>query len=207
MEEKNSVDETLYHKFDEYLQIFFNPESMQNMLLYMCNKCTAEVIDPIGSTLKLFISTPVVFAVTQLGLTPFKNCPMAIYPYTYMTKTQKQFILDYLREIQTVFAGRISTQLGGGCRIALSRKYNKLHHLTASEVLTQFCKAVFNNHNYKGKQTKLNICNIVLQRLGVSTGLSKETIQTVHVNVLKAYQEQAPDNLKELHEQASDYES
>lgn len=169
--------------FAVYVKSFFTGEALQRILFYMCNKCTIEVVDPVTSTLQMFITTPVVFAVTQLGLMPFRNCPMAILPFTHMNVTQKRVILDLLQCIQDNDAGRVSTQLGGGCRVTLLRRFTHSHNLVAVDVLTAFCDAVLLNTSYPRMSSRVSVCNIVLQRLGVNVGLSRSTIQDVHSRI------------------------
>jgi hypothetical protein len=166
--------------FAEYVEHFFSGDSLQRILLYMCNKCTLEVTDPLCSTLKMFLTTPIVFGVTRLGLVPFKDCTMAVFPYTHMTIEQKQFILGFLAAIQPRSAGRVSTQLGGGCLVMLGRVNTDTVNLRHSDVLICFCKAVIANNSYGTRQTRLSVCNVVLQRLGVVMGISRGTLQAVY---------------------------
>ena len=169
--------------FDEYIDVFFKGEALRNMLLYMCNRCTIEVTDPVCTTLSMFVTSPVIFAVTRLGLMPFKDCPMAIFPYTYMTRTQKMFILRFLSVLQPKAAGHVSTQLGGGFLVCLGRKYTKTFYVTATDVLVCFCKAVMSDTVYSCKETRLNICNVVLQRLGVTIGISRGVMQAIRTEI------------------------
>lgn len=169
--------------FAAYVQTFFTGDALRHVLFYMCNKCTIEVIDPVTSTLQMFITTPVMFAVTQLGLMPFRGCPMAILPFTHMSVKQKQAILDLLQCMQDNDAGRVSTQLGGGCRVTLVRRFTHTHSLDAVDVLAAFCDAVLSDTGYAHMGARVSVCNIVLQRLGVNVGLSRSTIQDVHARI------------------------
>lgn len=170
--------------FDEFMKAFFTGNALQNILFYMCNKCTIEVVDPICTTLKMFITTPVIFAVTQIGLIPFRNCPMAIFPYTHMSAQQKNTILTLLSLVQEQDSGRVSTQLGGGCRVTLARRFAHSTHLPVADVLATFCDAVLSSPYYTSKQVRVSVCNIVLQRLGVTVGLSRSIIRDVHARIM-----------------------
>lgn len=172
-------DDDISACFDTYSKLFFEGDALRSMLLYMCNKCTSEVADPVCTTLTMFLTSPVVFTVTRLGLVPFKDSPMAVFPYTHMTREQKMFILRFLSVLQPRSAAHVSTQLGGGFLVSLGRRYVKPFSLQPVDVLLCFCKAVLGNTAYSCRQVRLSICNVVLQRLGVTVGISRGVMQSI----------------------------
>eukprot|EP00961_Rhodomonas_salina_P241424 3261667-Rhodomonas_salina.1 len=52
-----------------------------------------QVTDPVCGTLAMFLSTPVVFCCSNVGLLPFKNASMAVYPYGQMTAEQRALLM------------------------------------------------------------------------------------------------------------------
>lgn len=170
--------------FKLYIDEFFTGEALSTMLTYMCNACTIEVIDPVCSTLHMFLTVPVVFNVTNVGLLPFRNMAMAVYPFSKMSVSQRTTLLAYVRFLKQHSLGTISTQMGGGCVLGLSKAVYETHCLDNMYTLSTFFTMVLENTSYQPQQARVNICNIVLQRLGVSVGISRDTLQQLHQNVL-----------------------
>ena len=171
--------------FERYLETFFSGDALQAIVCYMCNSCTMEIVDPVCSTLAMFVSTPVIFCLSNAGLMPFKNMSMAVFPYANMTNEQRVFLLEYIAFIREQEMGVASTQMGGGCVLSVSKKYGQTHSLDHVVVLGAFLSAVLAHEGYKTLDARLSICNIVLQRLGATVALSRESVLRLHQNVLK----------------------
>ena len=184
-EPDNYVDEESL--FEEYVKTFFTGTALENMIIYMCNACTMEINDPITHTLLMFLATPVTFMLTDIGLVPFKDMNMAILPYTRMTRQQKDFLVRYLQFLQDTATGTLSTQMGGGCFVTLNRKISRTHNLDNSTVMSVFCETVLESKTHQNIDTRVAICNIVLQHVGTNLGLNRETMQKIHTNVKRVY--------------------
>jgi hypothetical protein len=186
-EESNEV---LLSYFDEYLRVFFSGTALQDMVCYMCNMCSIEITDPIPSTLNMFMSLNVTFTVTKTGLLPFREMSMAIYPYTQMSEEQGNFLDEYVCAIERLRAGTVSTQMGGGMVVSLNKRASRIHYIPPSDVLTVFCEKVINTENHSSPSTRYAMCDIVLQTLGTTVGISRATLAEIYNN-LRAHYEKA----------------
>lgn len=184
--------------FERYTRLFFEGENLQKMLTYMCNACTMEITDPIPTTLTMFLTSNITLALTKVGLMPFKDMPMAIYPYARMTNEQKQLLLEYTDAIEREQAGSISTQMGGGCVLALTKKACPVHYLNDADVLSVFCQTVMTHESHTCEKTRLAICNIVLQRLSVNVGIARETMQKIYASLGKADRDRKDNEIMEV---------
>jgi hypothetical protein len=169
--------------WQRYIQLFLTDDGLKHMLVYMCNACTMEISDPVTYTILMFINTPVSFSVTQIGLMPFKDIGTAIFPYNKMTNEQKLFIIEYLDYLEQNAMGNVSTQMGGGCIVSMNSSKYPCTYLEQTDVIVCFCKTVMEHPNYSSEQSKLNICNIVIQQVGVRVALSKNVLQRVNERV------------------------
>lgn len=171
--------------FERYIQTFFSGEALQRMMTYMCDACTTEISDPVCSTLTMFMSTPVVFCVTGIGLIPFRNTAMAVMPFSQMTPEQREFLLGYIDFTREAGLGVPSTQMGGGCVLSLTKNAISPHHLDHVTVLSMFFRTVLDGCEPRDLETRMGVCNIVLQRLGAAVNISRDNIQRVHALVLR----------------------
>ena len=140
--------------------------------------------DPVCGTLAMFLSTPVVFCCSNVGLLPFKNASMAVYPYGQMTAEQRALLMEYVAFAREAGVGVASTQMGGGCVLALRRAGAGPRQLGVVEVLSVFLRAVLASEAYANAEARLSICNIVLQRLGALVTISREHLRCVYEDVL-----------------------
>jgi hypothetical protein len=171
--------------FERYTLLFFSEEALQPMLVYMCNACPLDVADPVCDTLAVFLGNAVTFAVTSVGLIPFRNASMAVFPFSHMSEPQRAFLLEYLAFLRRHWAGLTSTQMGGGCVVSLSRRATATTHLDTVAVLSVLLRSVLASEAYHEFDARVSVCNIVLQRLGARVHLSRESVRTLHNSVLK----------------------
>lgn len=175
--------------FERYIETFFSGDALLAVLVYMCNSCTMEISDPVCNTLLMFIRNPVSFTVTDVGLLPFRNSSMAIFPFAAMSTEQKQFLIEYIAFIRGGPFGDAQVQMGGGSVLSLQRGVAKIYHIDVVEVLSRFFGAILGTDSYAPLATRRSICNIILQRLGAAVHLSRDNIARVHKAVLKFSEE------------------
>lgn len=188
--------------FERYTALFFSEDALQPMLTYMCNACPVEVADPVCDTLAVFLGNAVTFAVTSVGLIPFRNASMAVFPFAHMSEPQRAFLLEYLAFLRRNWAGLASKQMGGGCVVSLSRRATASVHLDAVAVLSVLLRCVLASEAYREFDARVSVCNIVLQRLGARVHLSRESVRTLHNSVLKPAMARERARLEEAGEHA-----
>lgn len=170
---------------ESYQELFLRGAALRNMLVYMCNACTAEIHDPITHTLCTFLTTPIAVSITKTGLAPFKDCNMAIYPFFCMTAEQKALLLSMLECMQRNNQAILSTQMGGG-GMAVFHSKSPRHYLDTVEVMTQFSIAT-RQHTSSGMSPLVrdNICNIIVQRVCSMVHIPRSTLNEVMERVRK----------------------
>jgi hypothetical protein len=171
--------------FERYTELFFSEQALAPMLAYMCNACPLEVADPVCDTLTVFLSNTVTFAVTNVGLIPFRNASMSVFPFSHMTEAQRAFLLEYIAFLRRHWLGLTSTQMGGGCVVSLAQRASNTLHLDAVTVLSVMTRSVLESATYGDFDARVSVCNIVLQRLGARVHLSRESMRKLHTTVLK----------------------
>jgi hypothetical protein len=192
------VTETLNSLFDIYIELFFTGAALQDMISFMCDSCTIEVCDPIPTTLTMFLTSAVTMTVTLVGLMPFRNMPMVIYPYTQMSKAQKQFMIQYIDIIRSCKAANVSTQMGGGYVLSLNKKSSRIFYVPHTSVLCSFCTKVMMNEAHSNLQTRYSICNIILQNIGTSIGISRETMCAIYKTLEHCYPRKGRENVSTI---------
>ena len=181
------INNVLLQYFEEYINVFFTGTALQDMICYMCNMCSIEIYDPIPSTLNMFLTSNISMSVTGIGLVPFREVPMAIYPYQQMTEKQGNFLDEYIFAIERLRAGTVSTQMGGGMVVSLSKRAGTIHYIPPSEVLGLFCDKVINSNSNTSPCTRYAMCDIVLQIIGSSVGISRSTLASIYTKLRDDY--------------------
>lgn len=170
--------------FERYCKMFFTGISLQKFLIYASNHCTVEIQDPICSTVKTFLNIPVIFCLTNLGLMPFKDNSTILFPLKHMTVTQQKFLQEYVKFIKYNKIGTSAVQMGGAVVLSITKCSHQPKLLDSYNVISAVLKAVIANNIYENKKTKVFICNIILQRIGVLVGITRENIKKLHENIM-----------------------
>lgn len=186
----DEIDQVLLRYFSEYINVFFTGTALQDMICYMCNMCSIEISDPIPATLNMFLTSNVSMTVTGTGLVPFRDVPMAIYPYQQMTEEQGNFLDEYIFAIERLRAGTVSTQMGGGMVVSLSKRAGTIHYISPTDVLGLFCEKVINTESHTSPCTRYAMCDIVLQIIGSSVGISRSTLSSIYTKLRDDYEKQ-----------------
>jgi hypothetical protein len=174
---------TLEEWFAAYVACFFEGEALARTLAYLINHCSYDVTDPVCSTLGLFLTSPVTFAVTTVGLLPFRGVSTAVLAYTGMSAAQHAFLGRFVAFLRRERLGAVSSQMGGSPVVSLGRAHARsLEHV---DVLGVFLRGVLASEAYPAATTRLAICDIVLQRLGATAGVSRDSLCRLHATVLK----------------------
>jgi hypothetical protein len=185
--EKNAISKQNNNMFSKYIELFFTGNNLKNIIIYMCNSCTMEISDPIIHTMLMFLNTPVVFSLSEIGLIPFKNMYTVVYPYNKMTLEQRQFLADYIGFMRLNLLANGCTQMGGGVLITLHHIAQPHYCLDHTTVLSQFCKSVIDNKSYNNIEYRYTVCNIVLQQIAANTNITKDTMYNICKNVKDVY--------------------
>jgi hypothetical protein len=182
------MPETLEEWFAAYVDGFFRGEALLRTLAYMMNNCAHDVVDPVCATLGLFLGTPVTFAVTTVGLIPFRNVSTAVFAFSGMSRAQQELLAGFVGFLRAQALGTTSSQMGGSPVLSLGRTPGMTRALEHVDVLTCFLRSVLANEAFPARAARLGVCNIVLQRLATTTNISRDTLHRLQANVLKPFE-------------------
>eukprot|EP00960_Hanusia_phi_P001706 49501-Hanusia_phi.AAC.2 len=175
-------DEELVALMDRYNELFLQGSALKNMLIYVCNSCSADVQDPVTHTLCVFLTTPLTVSITKTGLAPFRDCNSVVYPFFCMSMEQRTLLLELMQLMQSKNYAILSTQMGGGGMAALNVQgdTHARRYLDTVEVMTQFYLAARDAHRGKLREcVRDNLCNIILQRVCSSVHIPRSTLNEV----------------------------
>jgi hypothetical protein len=162
---------------DTYISLFFKGETLQRVLSHISNTTNIRHIDPITHTCILSIQQPIQFAINEQGVCPFKKHPTMIYPFALMNAEQLAFLTEIqLEENRTSVT--VHNLMGGG-RMLLFCEHLSPYNIPHSDVLIAICRSILGHSHYHCEQ-RLQISNIVLQRVCASINLSNSTLKKVN---------------------------
>lgn len=145
----------------EAVQLFFSRGNVGNTMVAMCVNAKAQG-DVITHVVTVMLKTPIQIQFTVLGLQPFQGKDLLI-PYNFMSVEQREYVLRALREqhVWTVFEKSMTLR-----RQAQQRSLDPL------DVLEGMCDKLLATKAYPDHQTRLVLCNIILQRIRASVPFS-----------------------------------
>jgi hypothetical protein len=89
MLEEASVQDTLR---DQFIQMFFKGMALQRVMAHLSNICPAAYVDPVTTTVTIFLKNPIQFGLNEQGICPFKAYPTLTYPFSLMDASQHRFL-------------------------------------------------------------------------------------------------------------------
>ena len=160
-----------------FIRIFLQETGLQRVLAHLCNTCGPHFTDPITHVLYTFMTDPVAFTISEQGWCPFIQQPTMIYPFKVMTKRQ----YDFLKEMQLPQnRNKASTQLlMGGARVFSYFEKTSKYYVPHTEALNAFCVLTLTQPDHEKKQ-KMQVCNIVVQRVASMVNITNATLQSVN---------------------------
>jgi hypothetical protein len=174
MAEQQSTQDTLRDKF---ISMFFKGISLQRVMAHLSNTCPAAYVDPVTTTVTMILKNPVQCAINEQGICPFKSHPTMTFPFSLMSAAQHRFINRIqLAENRTVVS--IHSLMGGG-RLLLFYESATPYYIPHSEALIEICKVTLEHPTYAVTQ-RLQVCNIVLQRVAALVNISNSTLKQVN---------------------------
>ena len=162
---------------ENFINLFLKEQGLQRVIAQLCNTCGPHFTDPITHVLYTFMTDPIAFTISEQGWCPFIQQPTLIYPFKVMTKQQYNF----LKEMQLPQnRSRAGTQLlMGGARVfSYFEKFGK-YYVPHTQALTAFCELTLSQPDHE-KAQKLQVCNIVVQRVASMTIITNATLQYVN---------------------------
>ena len=152
---------------------FFAPEALARMLVHFINHRLTETADPITQTLILMVNAPVQLVLCETGLIPFQTEELPVYPFSKMSKRQREFLVEALKQAdaeklhtQVQYTGRFTTKL------LLQGK--QAYFLRHQAVLQGFGHAMQENCMHKEQHIQDTIRNIIQQRFLAATSVQAQ---------------------------------
>jgi hypothetical protein len=156
-----------------FAESFFTPEALARMLVHFINHRLTETADPITQTLILMVNAPVQLVLCETGLIPFQTEELPVYPFSKMSKRQREFLVEALKQAdaeklhtQVQYTGRFTTKL------LLQGK--QAYFLRHQAVLQGFGHAMQENCMHKEQHIQDTIRNIIQQRFLAATSVQAQ---------------------------------
>jgi hypothetical protein len=162
---------------EEFMDMFFKGEALQRVMEHFSNNCSVQCVDPITTTVVMVLKNPIQCAINEQGLCPFKAHPIVTFPFSRMNAKQQTFIskIQLAEEHASV---SVHSLMGGG-RMHLFYEQEQPYYISHTEALVEICKATLSHPNYAPEQ-RLQVCNIVLQRVSALVNISNSTLKNVN---------------------------
>lgn len=163
-------------------QTFFTGEALSRVLVYMSNECAVDVHDPITRILAMFINVPLNLCLTKVGLVPFRDEKMAVFPYTEMTSKEKKILSKICAVMEEKDFGFVSTQMGGGAAITLTSNNLPRIYADTVEVVSSFCQCILSDSSNMQIDHRIGLCNVTLQRLHTVVNICRDDMTKININ-------------------------
>lgn len=168
----------------EFVATFLVDDSLRRIMNYLCESSVGQASDPIVDVVSMMISTPVSPVFTEVGVAPFKDRLVHVFPYTEMSIQQREFIKEVIRSATLSMSSNgkgsgvsVSLQVGGGCILQSSCAQRVF--LRAENVLATLCRSVFSSRQHTDNVIRRNICNIIIQRVSGAIHIHQNIINRV----------------------------
>jgi hypothetical protein len=164
-------------KREEFIEIFFKGDALQRIMAYFSNTCSAQFVDPITTIVVLMLKNPIQCAINEQGICPFKSYPIMTFPFSRMNAEQQSFISN-IQLVENHPLVSVHSLMGGG-RMLLFYEQEQPYYISHVGALVEICKASLSHPNYEPEQ-RLQVCNIVLQRVSALVNISNSTLKNVN---------------------------
>lgn len=130
-----------------------------------------NMLDPVSEVAVTALTRPVQLILTEVGAIPFHSRPKIIFPYNKMTHEQKEFIRNCIKKTDewTIMN-----------EVLVFRKPSTQVTMCPIVVLTTMCSAILNAPSHHTTETKIKLCNLVLQRIQSHYPLDTKMQQVVN---------------------------
>ena len=160
---------------DAFVHMFLRGESLSRLFVHNVSNAASYVSDPITDTVCTMINTPVAVVLSANGLMPLQHTSNIVFPYAYMTRPQREYICALLDDA----AGETTLARRCNCvEVRFAQQPKTDTFIGAGEVLFCMCDSLIRPHADGGTEQmqRLNICNVLLQRVRCSIHVSCETV-------------------------------
>ena len=130
-----------------------------------------SMLDPISETVVTALTRPLQLTLTEVGAIPFNSRPAFVFPYHMMTHEQKEYIWNCIKNTDewTIIN-----------EVLVFRKPCTPVNICPVVVLTTMCSAVLGTPSHHTRETKIKLCNLVLQRIQSHYPLDTKMQQVVN---------------------------
>ena len=113
-------------------------------------------MDPISSTLVVFMSRPIELILNEVGAIPFQDRPTLVFPYRLMNARQKAFLRQCIAHTDEWSVCNDATVFHRPPAPILA---------PPTHVLTVMCECILRGKTQHDHKTRIGLCNIILQRV------------------------------------------
>jgi hypothetical protein len=165
---------------DMFMQMFFKGRSLQRIMAHFSNTCSAVYVDPVTTTVTMILKNPVQCAINEQGICPFKAYPTMTFPFSLMDPEQQRFLNDMQRAKNRNVVS-IHSLMGGG-RMLLFFESCPPYYIQHTDALVEICNATL-SHPTDAVEQRLQVCNIVMQRVAALVNISNSTLKQVNASL------------------------
>ena len=163
-----------------FMETFFQGKSLERIMAHFSNTCSAAYVDPVTTTVTMMLKNPVQCAINEQGICPFKAYPTMTFPFSLMDSKQQAFLND-IQQAENRNVVSIHYLMGGG-RMHLFYESFPPHYIQHTDALVEICNAALSHPTYAVEQ-RLQVCNIVMQRVAALVNISNSTLKQVNVRL------------------------
>ncbi|KAJ1465935.1 hypothetical protein T484DRAFT_1757059 [Baffinella frigidus] len=149
-------------------------------MAYFSNACAVQYVDPITTTVVMMLKNPIQCAINEQGICPIKSHPIMTFLFSRMNPQQQSFISN-IQLIENHKLVSVHSLMGGG-RMLLFYEHEQPHYVSHTDALVEICKATLSHPNYAAEQ-RLQVCNIVLQRVTALVNISNSTLRKINTSL------------------------
>lgn len=162
---------------DEFQHVFLCGVNLERVIAILANNAGPRQQDPITHAVHLFLTEPVVCAISPCGLLLFEQHPDLVVPFRAMTDEQRNLIRTVQCTPYREFADVLKLMGGGKLIVHFAKGFPlKVAH---ANVLVAVCRAALKNSKHQPAQ-KLQAANIIVQRAAALTTISNSTLLDVN---------------------------
>jgi hypothetical protein len=165
---------------ETFMKTFFMGESLERIMTHFSNTCPAAYVDPVTTTVTMMLKNPVQCAINEQGICPFKAHPTMTFPFSLMSAKQQSFLND-IQQFENRNVVSIHYLMGGG-RMHLFYESFPPYYIQHADALVEICNAALSHPTYAVEQ-RLQVCNIVMQRVAALVNISNSTLKQVNMRL------------------------
>lgn len=159
---------------DSLFEAFFTDKHVTRTMSILIHENKTKIEDCISTVLTCMCTEPMHLIFDESSFCPFQSQPLLCIPYDHMTRAQLSLIKSFLVHCSRSKHFVACSHMGVGTRVFSSNTTNMKKFVDTSNVLFALYKLIHNSS--KTKKQKIDVYNVMTQRLFKSANISPEAI-------------------------------